>query len=162
MSTTRLQHINTLAQTHAILVQLTSKLSDEALDFHHTVNDWSIREILAHLVDDEIYVTRLRMERIVKEDMPLLAPHDEKKWYATRNTTRDGIVELLADFATQRTASLGMLHMLRESDWIRRGQQPEYGIFTAEEWLDHWVEHDVTHIKQISRTVEVFQARQES
>ncbi len=94
-----------------------------------------------------------------KEDLPLLAPHDEKKWYATRNTTRDGIAELLDDFAVQRAAHLAMPRILRESGWPRQDQQPEYGIFTAEEWLGYRVEHDVTHIEQISRTVEVYQTR---
>lgn len=161
MSISRVENIATLARTHAALVQLTAELGDAALDFRVTPDDWSIREILAHLVDDEMYVMRTRIERMMKEDMPLLAPHDEKTWYATRNTTRDGIDELLADFALQRAASLGMLRMLRESDWLRQGQQPEYGVFSAEAWLGRWVEHDRTHIEQISRTVEVFQAREE-
>lgn len=160
MHTPRAQHITTLEQTPSILARLTAELPDAALDFRTDAEAWSIREILAHLVDDEMYVMRTRMERILKEDMPLLAPHDEKKWYATRNTTRDQIAELLEDFALQRSASLGILRMLRESDWTRQGRQPEYGVFTAEEWLGHWVEHDTTHIEQISRTVEVYQTRE--
>ena len=159
MQTTRAQQIGILGQTHAVLRQLTANLADEALDFHPEPDSWSIREILAHLVDDEMYVMRTRMERIIKEDTPLLAPHDEKKWYATRNTTRDQLTELLDDFAIQRAASLGMLRMLRESDWQRQGQQPEYGIFTAETWLGHWVAHDSVHIEQISRIVEAYETR---
>ena len=159
MSMTRAQQIATLEQTHATLLRLTEALTDEILDFHAESDAWSIREILAHLVDDEMYVTRTRMERMMKEDLPLLAPHDEKRWYAARNTTRDQLAELLSDFATQRAASLGMLRMLRESDWERQGRQPEYGDFTAEVWLGHWVAHDTTHIEQISRTLEVYDQR---
>jgi hypothetical protein len=159
MSITRVQQIAMLAQTHVTLLRLTETLLDEQLDFHVEPDVWSIREILAHLVDDEMYVMRTRMERIIKENVPLLAPHDERRWYATRNTTRDQLAELLSDFAIQRAASLGMLHMLRESDWERQGRQPEYGDFTAQEWLGHWVEHDTTHIEQISRTLEVYDKR---
>jgi hypothetical protein len=112
--------------------------------------DWTIREILAHLVDDEMYVMRTRMERMVKEDHPTLAPHDEKHWYATRNTTRDHLAELLGDFATQRAASLGIVTFLRDEDWTRQGFQPEYGHFTAEEWLGNWAAHDITHLGQIT------------
>jgi DinB superfamily len=155
----RTQQIATLSQTHTALVQLTAELTDAALDFQLDAGAWSIREILAHLVDDEMYVMRTRMERILKEDMPLLAPHDEKKWYAGRNKTRDQIGELLSDFALQRAASLGMLRMLRAEDWARQGNQPEYGIFSAEEWLGHWVEHDTVHIEQIRKTLEVHQRR---
>src|SRR5919201_1089448 len=141
--------IHTIKETPSTLVQLTSTLDDAALDFRAAPDQWSIREILAHLVDDEMFVMRTRLERIVKEEHPHLAPHDEKKWYATRNTARDALAELLADFTMQRAASLNILRMLRDTDWARQGYQPEYGHFTAEQWLTHWVAHDTTHIQQI-------------
>jgi hypothetical protein len=154
MNAPRDQLIKTLEQTEPTLLQLTSALADDALDFRADPDDWSIREILAHLVDDEMYVMRTRLERIVKEDEPHLAPHDEKRWYANRNTTRDALDELLADFSLQRAASLGMIRMLRDSDWARTGFQPEYGTFTGEDWLGHWATHDTTHIRQIQSTLE--------
>jgi hypothetical protein len=159
MIPSRAQLIVTLQQTHPTLLRLTSSLSDRVLDFRPATSDWSIREILAHLVDDEMYVMRTRLERIIKEDHPSLAPHDEKVWYASRNTTRDRISELLSDFAQQRAASLGIITMLRESDWAREGHQPEYGHFSAEEWLARWVAHDTTHLRQIESTLEAYQAQ---
>jgi hypothetical protein len=82
--------------------------------------------------------------------------HHTKEWYANRNTTRDTIELLLNDFAVQRAASLGIIKMLRESDWQREGYQPEYGHFTAEEWLTHWAEHDTVHLRQIESNLEAF------
>jgi uncharacterized damage-inducible protein DinB len=157
MSASRMSLIAALEQTNQTLVRLTSALSDQALDFHPAAQEWSIREVLAHFVDDEIYIMRLRLERIVKEERPHLAPHDEKAWHASRNTTRDHLNELLSDFALQRSASLGMLKMLRESDWTRQGYQPEYGWFTAEGWLERWVEHDTVHLQQIEKTLSAYQ-----
>jgi len=157
MASSRAQLIATLQQTHPTLLGLTSSLSDRALDFRPTTSDWSIREILAHLVDDEMYVMRTRLERMIKEDSPSLAPHDEKGWHASRNTTRDRVSELLSDFNLQRAASLGIITMLREVDWVREGHQPEYGLFTAEDWLKHWVAHDTTHLRQIESTLEAYQ-----
>ncbi len=138
---------------------MTSSLSDRALDFRTASSDWSIREILAHLVDDEMYVMWTRLERMIREDRPFLAPHDEKGWYASRNTTRDHVTELLSDFGLQRAASLGIITMLRESDWAREGHQPEYGFFTVEQWLTHWVAHDTTHLRQIESTLEAYQTQ---
>lgn len=132
MERDRQQLIRSLEQTYPILVQLTSTR------------------------DDEMFVMRTRLERIIKEEHPHLAPHDEKKWYTTRNTTRDGVAELLRDFNVQRAASLGIIQMLRETDWARQGYQPEYGHFTAEEWLTHWVAHDVTHLEQIQHNLTVY------
>src|SRR5260370_34064735 len=110
--------------------------------------------ILAHLVDDEMYVMRTRLERMIKEDRPSLAPHEEKGWHANRNTTRDRVSELLSDFDLQRAASLGVITMLLESDWARQGEQPEYGCFTAEEWLTHWAAPETTHLRQIETNLE--------
>src|SRR5437660_1035934 len=152
MPANRANSIATIEATNAALSSLVADLDDAALDFRPTQDEWSIREILAHLVDDEMYVMRTRLERMIKEDRPSLAPHDEKRWYASRNTTRDTLAELLSDFAVQRAASLGIIKMLRESDWVRGGYQPEYGLFTAQEWLAHWVAHDSTHLRQIEDT----------
>ncbi len=160
MAEDRARNIAVLEATVPALNELVATLDDAALDFRGAPEEWSIREILAHLVDDEIYVMRLRVERIVKEDQPHLAPHDEKRWYATRNTTRDALDQLLADFRLQREASLAMLHMLREQDWARTGTQPEYGTFTAEGWLDHWAEHDTVHLEQIRRALETQRSRE--
>ncbi|GER91098.1 hypothetical protein KDW_52600 [Dictyobacter vulcani] len=125
--------IATLEQTPSALADLTSSLSEAELDFRAATDDWSIREILAHLVDDEMFVMRTRLERMVEEEQPTLAAHDEKKWYQQRNTARDAISMLLQDFAIQRAASLGILQILRDEEWLRAGYQPEYGHFTVEE-----------------------------
>ena len=159
MATNRAESIETLRQTHPTLVRLTAGISADTLDFRSAPEEWTIREILAHLVDDEMYVMRTRLERMLKEERPHLAPHDERKWYASRNTSRDELDQLLADFATQRTASLGILDMLRETDWAREGHQPEYGTFTAEEWVEHWAAHDTVHLRQIEEALTAYRAR---
>lgn len=156
MNVPRAQLIATLEQTHPTLVHFTSTLTDAILDFRPGTQEWSIREILAHLVDDEMFVMRTRLERMMKEESPSLASHDEKKWYSQRNTSRDALSELLSDFAVQRAASLGILTLLRDSEWSRTGYHPEYGQFTAQEWIGYWVEHDLTHIQQIEHTIAAY------
>ena len=150
---TRDESLATLEATTPALRRLTGALDDGALDFHPAPDAWSIREVLAHLVDDEAFIMRQRLARIVKEDRPDLAPHDEKRWYDTRNTAHDARDELLADFEAQRAASLSLARLLRPADWQRVGFQPEYGEFTAETWLAHWAEHDIVHLNQIEQTL---------
>lgn len=141
--------IELLERTPDTLTGLVADQGDAALDFHPTPTDWSIREILAHLVDDESYVMRLRLERLVKEDHPRLTEHNEQHWFAQRNTTRDAADLLLSDFRLQRAASIQLLRSLRPVDWERSGYQPEYGVLTVANWLDRWVDHDQTHLQQI-------------
>ncbi len=158
MTKDRPQLIAHLEATPSVLAGLTRDLTARELDFRPGPREWSIREILAHLVDDEMYVMRTRLERMIKEEVPVLAPHDEQRWYATRNMSRDDLAQLLDDFALQRAASLGILRMLREAEWQREGIQPEYGRFTAEEWLGHWVAHDRVHARQIEANIKAWAA----
>lgn len=146
----RLSVIAQLRETPAKLRELTTSHVDSALDFRPSADDWSVREVLAHLVDDEMFVMRNRLVRIVQEEHPHLQPHDEQRWHATRNTSRDQLAQLLDDFATQRAASVGIMEFLREDDWQREGFQPEIGTFTADQWLDRWLEHDKVHLAQIT------------
>lgn len=159
---TRDDSLALLRATEPVLRQLIGNLDDAALDFRIAADAWSIREVLAHLVDDEAFIMRQRLERIVKEDRPHLAPHDEKRWYANRTTSRDTRDELLADFQTQRAASLSDVLLLRPGDWQRLGFQPEIGEFTAENWLERWADHDTVHINQIKQTLNAFQQQHES
>ncbi len=142
--------IHQLMETPAKLRELTAASADSEIDFRTSEGDWSVREVLAHLVDDEMFVMRNRLERIASEDNPHLQPHDEQHWYATRNTSRDELSMLLDDFATQRAASVNIMVFLRDDDWRRVGFQPEIGSFSAEKWLDHWIEHDQVHLAQIA------------
>jgi hypothetical protein len=153
MVATHQELIEELSKTHPALVELTDGLTDETLDFRAGPDEWSIREILAHLVDDEMFVMRTRLERMMKEDHPNLPSHDEKKWYARRNRSRDQLYELLNDFVIQRTASLNILSLLRDSEWQRTAYHPEYGDFTAEQWVGNWLEHDQVHLRQITNTI---------
>ncbi|GCE08441.1 DinB family protein [Dictyobacter aurantiacus] len=159
MVANRVQLIDTLEQTHQTLVRLAAHLSDAELDFRPDPEAWSTREILAHLVDDEMFVMRTRLERMVKEENPVLASHDEKKWYRQRNTARDAVDELLSDFAIQRAASLGILRLFRAEEWERTAYHPEYNHFTTERWVEDWIEHDHIHIRQIENNSAAFSGR---
>lgn len=60
MTIARTQNIHQLEETHPLLVRLVRELPDVVPDYRAHPDDWSIREILAHLVDDEMYVMRTR------------------------------------------------------------------------------------------------------
>lgn len=161
MTAIRTQLLTTLEGTHAELVRLTGSLTDNVLDFHPGPEEWSIREILAHLVDDEMFITRMRLARIAKEEHPTLVPHDEKKWYSHRNTARDAISDLLHDFAVQRAASLNILAFLTDAQWERTAYHPEEGEMTAESWVQHWAEHDIVHLRQIESNIAAYESQRQ-
>jgi hypothetical protein len=156
MTMTHTQLLATLEQTVPILQRLTVDLGEEALNFRTGKDEWSIREILAHLVENERFIMIARVARMVKEEHPTLVPHDEKRWHSQRNTSRDTLNELLHDLAVQRAASLNTLAFLSEHDWSRTAYHPESGELTVQTWVEHWAEHDLAHIQQIEGILAVF------
>ena len=112
--------------------------------------EWSARTVLAHFRDDEFMVMRSRLVRMTVEDHPTLAPFDETAWAASRWKGRDTADELLADFRLQREVTMMGLRRLESDDWLRTGLQPEFGDFDVHWWVEHWLEHDETHVAQIT------------
>ncbi len=149
-STTGYQElIRTLAQTPETLEAMLLSASDAELD-RATPGEWSARTVAAHLRDDEFMVMRLRLERMLVEDGPLLTPFDERAWAATRWRGRESVEDLVADLRMQRAASLHILTRLSEEQWARPGTQPEIGTFDIGWWVEHWAEHDVDHLRQVA------------
>ncbi|MFQ5382585.1 MAG: DinB family protein [Dehalococcoidia bacterium] len=130
------------------LARAIAPASDAALD-SAPEGEWTARTVLAHLRDDEFMVMRLRLERMLVENEPELAPFDERAWAVSRNTSRDSRDDLLSDFRTQRGASVAILKTLAPDDWRRVGHQPEIGSFDIHWWLEHWLDHDNNHLAQI-------------
>ena len=142
--------IEELRITPMRLMAVTRRASNFELDRPSEFSP-TARTILAFLRDAEFMVMRLRVERILVEDCPTLAPFDEQAWAKTRWKGRDGLSQLLEDFRTQREASIAILERLTESDWMRETTQVEIGVFDLLWWVEHWASRDREHIVQLHR-----------
>ncbi|MBI2767479.1 MAG: DinB family protein [Chloroflexi bacterium] len=139
--------IEQLAATPRTLALLVVEASDARLDAAAD-GAWSARTILAHLRDDEYLCMRAALERMLAEEVPLVHFIDGADWEPRRNCSRDRKDLLLADFALQRQASLGILRGLRPQDWQRTGVR-DGGTFTIADLAAAWVRHDAAHIVQL-------------
>lgn len=144
--------MRTLATTPETLEAMLLAASEAALD-RARPGEWPARTVVAHLRDDEFMVMRLRLERMLVEDAPLLTPFDEGVWAASRWRGRDSVGDLIADLRMQRAASLHILARLTEEQWQRPGTQPEIGTFDIHWWVEHWAEHDVDHLNQVATSL---------
>ena len=143
--------IQQLAATPSALAHLAAEADDTRLDAA-APGDWSARTILAHFRDDEYLCLRAALTRILAEDSPALHFIDGADWEPGRNRTRDRKEWLLADFALQRQASLGILRMVRPGDLARSGFR-EGREFTLEQLIGVWVRHDREHVAQLERAL---------
>ncbi len=137
-----------LAATPRALAHLVAEATDEQLDASAS-GQWPARTILAHFRDDEYFNLRVSVERMLAEDDPLLFTITAPEWEARRSHLRDRKDHLLADFALQRQASLGVLRLLQPEGWGRHGHSARLGAVTVAEFVGRWVQHDREHVAQL-------------
>ena len=147
MSTSGL--IDRLAGTPRTLAILAVEATEEAMDTA-LAGGWSPRTVIAHFRDDEYLCMRAALERMLAEDDPEVRFIEGEDWEPGRNRTRDRRDQLLADFALQRQASLGILRMLRPEDLARTGTR-DGREFTIEQLVRLWMRHDSEHLAELER-----------
>lgn len=145
--------IEQLASTPAVLAHLVVEASGDMLDRAPAPGEWPPRLVLAHLRDIEYLSWRPGLERALGEDRPELALFDTERWVAGRSRARDRKEHLLADFALQRQASLGILRALEASSWRRTLRAPRLGEFDVSALVDAWATHDAEHVAQLERAL---------
>lgn len=136
--------VTELGATPRRLAELVTTAGDRGLDYAPP-DGWSLRMIVAHLLDDEMFDFRLRLERMLSEDRPSF---DGFPWTAGQQRGNDAIGELLRDFALQRQASLNMLTGLRNEDLVRTAKLSDGQWTSVSALVDAWVEHDREHLAQ--------------
>lgn len=120
--------------------------------------EWSVVEVLAHLLDGEIALG-FRIRKIAAEPGSTLAPWDQEKWTPGLRHRRAHARTVLAAFAALRADTLALLRRLTPAQRRAAGRHPEYGRLRIDQLLAHWAEHDLLHLEQIQATLRQLAAR---
>lgn len=121
-------------------------LLPEDLNVYPVPGTWSIRQIVAHLVDaDLVYGDRIK--RVICDDAPTLLAYDENKWATglqyEMQPTEIG-VEL---FDLNRKHVAATLRLLEDDAFARTGHHTERGPMTLAELIESAVKHLEHHVK---------------
>jgi len=119
---------------------------------HPDPNEWSILQIVCHLLESEETVQRPRLKQILTENNPFLseskqppgpeaAPCDEEGYHAAR------------DFVRVRSETIDFLRYLSAEDWMRPARHSIFGPTTLLEMAHFTAQHDRLHLKQLCRTL---------
>lgn len=105
---------------------------------------WSIKDIVAHLLDAEGIEFTERIRRIVEEEQPFIHSIDpparlQQGGYAAR--TFDDVLDSLA---RQRAESMALLDSLTTPQLARTGRHDSAGAISHQ-----WAFHDLAHTRQI-------------
>ncbi len=135
------------SQGKAILA-LGKGLSIEQARWKPGPEDWSILEVLNHLVDEEQLDFRRHLHHILytpQEPWPEIAPQD---WVIAKKYNLLGLDQTLKNFKSEREKSIDWLNSLNNPDW-NLSIKLSWGKLSAGDMLASWLAHDLLHLRQL-------------
>jgi DinB superfamily len=120
--------------------------------------EWSVVEILAHLLDGEVALG-FRIRKVAAEPGSVLVPWDQEKWTPGLRHRRADPRATLTAFTALRADTVALIRRLTPAQRRAAGKHPEYGPLRIDQFLDHWAEHDLIHLEQIQTTLKQLAAR---
>lgn len=136
--------VATVAATSDGIARVVAGLTTEGLRQRPRPAEWSMKEVMAHLlkVERDLFLPRLR--RMRDEEWPRFERFDADGWAAERDFGSD-----LAEFRAVREETRRLLAALRPGDLDRMGVSAAFGAVTLHEYATHVAEHDGEHLAQL-------------
>jgi hypothetical protein len=130
-------------------------LDEAALHFRPAPDEWSILEIVGHMIDvGALWPGRTR--QMLATDNPTLAAVDPA-WVRQRDYHNKQPGFLQITLAEQRAEYVEFLRVLRPAQLSRTGVHPTRGTLTVEQGIAALVDHDRIHSEQIAANLAAFQ-----
>jgi hypothetical protein len=146
----RIRLIASYATGHADVIAALEGITAEEMEAREGPGEWSPREIVHHLGDSEMDgAGRIRM--IVAEERPVLTGWDQNRWIELLFSKERPIEPSLAALKAAREATLPLLSLLTDEQWLRAGTHSEFGAMSADDWLAFYGTHAQDHADQIRR-----------
>jgi hypothetical protein len=136
------------AKAPDVLVSLIHGLSSEDLSQRPAPRKWCIREIVAHLADDEL-VGAYRIRLILSASGTSIQAFDQDVWARTGRYSTSDVRESLALYRLLRSANLKLLQSLSAEEWEMFGVHAERGVESLRDIAMYFAGHDINHFRQI-------------
>jgi hypothetical protein len=129
-------------------------LDDATLRFRPASNEWSIMELVGHIIDvGTMWPARTR--QMLASDNPTL-PAVDPDWVRQRDYQNKQPSFLLMTLAEQRAEYVEFLRILRPAQLARTGIHPTRGQLTVEQGIAALADHDRIHSEQIAANLAAF------
>ena len=114
---------------------------------YHEETEWTITDILRHLVDSERGMTGM-MAQWQQGNNPVPPDFDLERWNnrAIQKRADKGPEELLADLRANRIDLLSFIDALRDDDWEKQGRHGSLRIMSIEEVCHLIADHELSHL----------------
>ena len=149
---TREELLGTLRATPGRMTDLARGLSPDQLTRRPKEGEWSMAEILDHLLLGERDVILPRLKRMLLEDGPAFRSSASTRTGFASDPQPQAFLADLAAFQWIRQQTLAFLETLKDRDWQRMGNTPTRGTLTIEAYARYLAEHDLEHLAQLEAT----------
>lgn len=149
---TRQEILDALSGTPNRVGALARGLSAAQLARRPKEGEWSMGEILNHLLVGEQDVILPRLQRMLLEEAPSFPSSATGRTGFAATPAARGFSEDLAAFGEVRSSTVAFLKGLGERDWLRIGTTPTRGTLTIEAYARYLAEHDLEHLAQLEAT----------
>ena len=127
---------------------LVQGVSDRQARWKPDADSWSILEVVCHLLDEEREDFRVRLDYTLHRPGEPWPPIDPGGWVTERAYNEQDLEESLAQFLSERQASIAWLRGLAAPDWETTAEAP-WGLIRAGDIFASWVAHDLLHMRQL-------------
>ena len=127
---------------------LVRDLDEEALRRRPAPDEWSIKEICAHL-RDSLEIDGERIRRMVEEDEPVIPAYDQEALARERDYQNESMPLILTALRAFCGGNAYVLERLSEGQWQRGGRHEERGPIAVGSYAEHQAEHVRAHLEQI-------------
>lgn len=140
-----------------ILATTTTGAAGAELDFKAAPEKWSVRQIVCHLADSEMYAA-MRFRRVIAESNPTIEWYDEQAWAENLDYGRRKISQGVETFRNARGETYELIKGLPAEAWSRPYVHSRYGPNTLGGLLKIYTEHLENHVTQIRAARDAYKA----
>jgi hypothetical protein len=145
---TRQEIVDTLRALPDQVEALVRDLDDEALCWRPAPDDWSIKEVCAHL-RDSLEIDGERIRRMVEEDDPSIPGYDQEALARERDYQNASMPLVLTALRAFSGGNAYMLEGLSDEQWQRGGRHEERGPIYVGGYAEQQAEHVRAHLEQL-------------
>lgn len=122
------------------------------LDRRPAPAEWSVTEVLGHLLDAEVALA-FRVRKGAAEPGAPIVPFHQEKWTEGLRHRQADPRRTLAAWTALRATTVDLAGRLTPAQRRGTGISPLAGPLTVDQLLTHFAEHDLIHLEQIRATL---------
>ena len=142
------QAVSQLHHQGEAILSLCASLSEAQARWKPDPENWSVLEVMAHLLKEERLDFRNHLGSIFQETQDIWPEINPQQWECDKTKDPDPLEQLLLDFKSERETSLAWLSALRNPDW-QATITFQWGSLSAGDLLASWLAHDLLHLRQL-------------